>query len=139
MFADDTHLIYADNDTSNIESCLSEDLLNMNANKRTKTEFMLTGCGPRVNTLIAPHQSQRKSFGVEQVLTKSLGVTIDDKLCWNCHIEKLTKKIACGIGDMKRVSNLIPQATLHLIYQALAQSHFNYGSTVWGACGKIAE
>ena len=54
MFADDTHLIYADNDTSNIESCLSEDLLNMNANKRTKTEFMLTGCGPRVNTLTAP-------------------------------------------------------------------------------------
>ena len=73
------------------------------------------------------------------VLTKSLGVTIDDKLCWNCHIEKLTKKIACGIGDMKRVSNLIPQATLHLIYQALAQSHFDCGSTVGGACGKIAE
>ena len=63
MFADDTHLIYVDNDTSNIESCLSEDLLNMNANKRTKTEFMLTGCGPRVSTLIAPDQSQRKSFG----------------------------------------------------------------------------
>lgn len=44
---------------------------------------------------------------MEQVLTKSLGVTIDDKLCWNCHIEKLTKKIACGIGDMKRVSNVL--------------------------------
>ena len=26
MFADDTHLIYEDNATSNIESCLSEDL-----------------------------------------------------------------------------------------------------------------
>ncbi|RMX49405.1 hypothetical protein pdam_00022304 [Pocillopora damicornis] len=76
---------------------------------------------------------------VEQVLTKSLGVTIDDKLCWNCHIEKLTIKIACGIGDMKRVSNLIPQATLLLIYQDLAQSHFDYCSTVWGACEKIAE
>ena len=63
MFADDTHLTYADNDTSNIESCLSEDLLNMNANKRTKTEYMLTGCGPRLNTLTAPHQSQRTSFG----------------------------------------------------------------------------
>ena len=66
-------------------------------------------------------------------------ITWCNKLCWNCHIEKLTKKIACGIGDMKRVSNLIPQATLHLIYQALAQSHFDYCSTVWGACGQIAE
>ena len=69
--------------------------------------------------------------GVKQVATtKSLGITIDDKLRWNCHIEKLTKKIAFGIGAMKRVRHLVPPATLHLIYQALTQPHFDYGSTV---------
>ena len=73
---------------------------------------------------------------VKQVAsTKSLGITIDDKLSWNCHIEKLTKKIASGIGAMKRVRHLVPPATLRLIYQALIQPHFDYCSTVWGTCG----
>ena len=36
---------------------------------------------------------------------------------------------------MIRVRHLVPQATLHLIYQALIQPHFDYCSTVWGTCG----
>ena len=76
------------------------------------------------------------SFRVKQVATtKSLGITIDTKLSWNCHIEKLTKKVASGIGAMKRVRHLVPPATLHLIHQALIQPHFDYCSTVWGICG----
>ena len=36
---------------------------------------------------------------VSQVTTaKSLGVTIDDRLDWSGHIEKVTKKVASGIG-----------------------------------------
>ena len=30
---------------------------------------------------------------------------------------------------------LVPQATLHLIYQALIQPHFDYCNIVWGNCG----
>lgn len=45
-----------------------------------------------------------KGTRVKQVATtKSLGITTDDKLSWNCHIEKLTKMIDSGIGAMKRV------------------------------------
>ena len=57
------------------------------------------------------------------------------KLSWNCHIEKLTKKIASGIGAMKCVRHLVLPATLHLIYQVLIQAHFDYSSTVWGTWG----
>ena len=61
MYANDTHLTYANNDVHNIESCLSEDLLNvytlLKANKltlnMTKTEFMLRGSGQRLNSLTA--------------------------------------------------------------------------------------
>ena len=50
MYADDTHLTYADNDICSLEASLNQDLLNINnwliANKltlnMTKTEFMLT-------------------------------------------------------------------------------------------------
>ena len=51
MYADDTHLTYADNDICSIEASLNQDLSNINrcliANKltliMTKTEFMLIG------------------------------------------------------------------------------------------------
>ena len=65
---------------------------------------------------------QRLSTQVSQVTTaKSLGVTIDNKLDWSSHIDQLTKKAASGIGAIKRIRHLVPQATLHLIYQALIQ------------------
>ena len=66
---------------------------------------------------------------------KSLRVIIADKFDWSSHIEKLTKKVASGIGSIKRIRHLVPQATLHLIYRALIQPHFDYRNTVWGNCG----
>ena len=52
---------------------------------------------------------------VKQVASaKSLGVTIDDKLSWNYHFEKLTKKIAFGIGAMKRVKTCKRWQAAHL-------------------------
>ena len=78
----------------------------------------------------------RNDNQVSQVTTaKSLGVTIDNKLDWSSHIDKLTKKVASAIGAIKRISHLVPQATLHLIYQALIQQHFDYCNIVWGNCG----
>ena len=111
MYAHDTHLTYADNYIGSIELCLSEDLLNvhtwLNANKltlnMTKTEFMLIESDQRPNTIAASPSVLMNSTHVKEVATtKSLGITTDDKLSWNCHIEKLTKKIASGIGAMKR-------------------------------------
>ena len=91
---------------------------------------MLIRSGPRLNTLTAPPTVSMDGIRVEQVLiTKSLGETIDDKLSWNCHIKKTNQN-----GAMIRVRHLVPQATLHFIYQALIQPHFDYCSTVWGTC-----
>ena len=97
---------------------------------------MLIGSGQRLNTIAASSSVLMNGTQVKQVATtKSLGITIDDKLSWNCHIEKLTKEIASGISAMKRVRHLVPPATLHLIYQAFIQPLFDYCSTVWGTCG----
>ena len=40
---------------------------------------------------------------------------------------QLTKKIASGIGALKPL-----EATLHLIFKALVQLHFDYCSVIWG-------
>ena len=60
---------------------------------------------------------------------------IDDKLNWSSHVDKLTKKIASGIGAIKRGRHLVAQATLHFIYRVLIQPHFDYCNIVWGNCG----
>ena len=106
MHVDDTHLTYAGSNLENIQFCLNEELTNvfnwLQANKltiiMTKTEFMLIGSRQRLNTLTASPTIRMNNTQVSHVTAiKSLGVTIDDKLDWHCHIEKLTKKIASGI------------------------------------------
>nr|XP_058947926.1 uncharacterized protein LOC131775812 [Pocillopora verrucosa] len=148
MYADDTHLTYAGSNLENVQFCLNEDLANvfnwLQANKltlnMTKTEFMLIGSRQRLNTLTASPTITMNNTQVSQVTaTKSLGVIIDDKLDWQSHIEKLTKKIAYGIGALKRIRHLIPASTLHLVYQALVKPHFDYCDIVWGNCGKTLQ
>ena len=93
MYADDTHISFASNNIDNINTVLNVDLARvekwLTANKFTlnasKTEFMLIG---------API--------IHVTSTKSLGVHIDQTLSWNVHVENLCKKIASGIGALKR-------------------------------------
>jgi len=102
----------------------------------TKTEFMPIGSRERLSSLIEFPTLAINDFQVSQVTTaKSLGVTIDDRLDWSSHIENVTKKVPSGIAAIKRIRHLVPQATLHLIYQALIQPHFDYCIIVWGNCG----
>ena len=101
----------------------------MRENKLTlnKTEFMLIVSKQKLSTLTDSPTITINDNQVRQVSTaKSLGVTIDNKLDWSGHIDELTKKVASGIGTIKRLRYLVPQATLHLIYQALIQPHFDY-------------
>ena len=144
MYADDTHLTYAGDCVDNLQLYLNQDLENvlkwLRANKltlnRTKTEFMLIGARQRLSTLAVSPTVTIYDNQVSQVTTaKSLGVTIDNKLDWRSHIDKLTKKVASGTGAIKRMRHLVPQATLLLIYQALIQPHFDYFNFVWGNCG----
>ena len=129
MYDDDTHLTNAGSSVDNIQFYLNQDLENVHnwlrANKltlnMTKTEFMLIGSRQRLSNLTDSPTITIDNVQISQVATaKSLGVTIDNKLDWSSHIDKLTKKIASGIGAIKRIRHFVPHATLHLIYQAMA-------------------
>ena len=39
------------------------------------------------------------------------------------------------MGAIKRITHFVPEATLHLIYQALIQPQFDFCNLVWGNCG----
>ena len=52
----------------------------------------------------------------------------------------VAEKIASGIAAIKRVKQFVPPATLHLIYKALIQPHFDYCNVFCWNCGiKLAD
>ena len=125
MSADDTHLTIAGNSADSIELNLNKDFASVRewliANKLTlnksKTKFMLIVSRQRLRSLV--HSPSLKIGGVQisQVpSTKSLGIYIDANLTWNVHIKNLSKKIASGIGALKRVRPFVPHRTLQFIY-----------------------
>ena len=86
---------------------MNHDLANLNkwliSNKLTlntaKTEFMLIGSRQKLSTLSSEPELSIDNFPKEKVTSvKSLGIFIDETLRWQTHIDKLSKKIASGIG-----------------------------------------
>ena len=146
MYADDTHLTFASNNIETINDVMNHDLSNVNtwlaANKLTlnssKTKFMLIGLRQRLGTYDTPPKLIIGGDIIKQVSSvKSLGVHVDENLSWNIHIEKIAKKIASGIGAIKRCCTpFVNRTTLESVFNALVQPYFNYCSEVWGHCNK---
>ena len=150
MFADDTQLTYADNDIAKIELNLTNDLESIRewliikqvTQNMSKTEFMVIGSRQRLYTLDnAPVLTAIEGASIKQVKsTKSLGLHIDEHLSWSVHVHvdvhAISKKIASGIGALKRIRSFVPRTTLHTIFHSLIQPHFDYCSVVWGNCNK---
>ena len=71
---------------------------------------------------------------------KSLGFYIDDTLSWTKHIDIISKKIASGIGALKRLMPNINLDTAVTIYNSVIDPHFQYCSTVWdGLAESLSE
>ena len=143
MYADDKHLTYASNNIEDIECTLNRDLANVSdwlkANKltlkKTKTEFMVIWSWQKLGLFDISPNLVLDSFPIKQVsTTKSVGVLVDKHLSWNAHIVSISKKIASGIGAIKRCRPFVPIETLKYAYNAIVQPHFDYCDVVWGNC-----
>ena len=98
---------------------------------------MLIGSRQKLSTLSESLELSIDNIPIKQVsTTKSLGILIDNNMTWHSHIDKLSKKIASGIGAIKRIRPSVSPEILHYIYNALVQPRFDYCSIVWGNCGK---
>ena len=56
---------------------------------------------------------------------------IDGNLVWHSQIDKITQKIASGIGAIEQIRPFAQPGTLRYICNALVQPHFRYCSVVW--------
>ena len=105
---------------SNLNTWLAANKLTLNS---SKTEFMLIGSRQKLGTYDTPPKLIIGGDIIKQVSSvKSLGVHIDENLSWNIHIEKIAKKIASGIGAIKRCRSFVNRTTLGVRFQCLSST-----------------
>ena len=61
-----------------------------------------------------------------------LGITLDECMAWNRHINKIACKLSCTIGTLKRVKRFLPSFILKMLYNSLVLPYMNYGILTWG-------
>ena len=145
MYADDTQFTASAQSIAEIEEMLNRDALNLShwlrANQlsanSTKTEFMIIASNHRINQLV---HNPRVLFGNQYInrvfQSKLLGVLIDDKLCWERHInEVIVPKVLKALWMLRVVREFLPISLLSNLYKSLIQPHFDYCSSLWGNCG----
>ena len=141
IYADDTTLYTSSNTVESLKLKLEHSLerveryfenigLKMNADKcqfmimrnvQTAEEITLN-----VNGHIL-HQSDN---------VKILGVILDKKLKWDCHINEITKKCRSLMGILFKGRHFIDQDTRKLLFNAIVQSRLNYADVVWDSCSE---
>ena len=63
---------------------------------------------------------------------KFLGVTFDQNLSRNAHIESLYKRLKCAIAIIKRIKPCLSKENFKTLYNTLFESHMLYGISIWG-------
>ncbi|XP_046679308.1 uncharacterized protein LOC124366750 [Homalodisca vitripennis] len=102
------------------EYCLRNDLI-FNASKTKCLTF-----GKNKDEVHAPPNLERVRT------TKHLGVVIDDRLTWNCHIDGLCKKLSSALFVLKRIKSIGTPTATRTAYHALFETHIRYGIVLWG-------
>ena len=114
MYTDHTHSTFARREPDLIECNLNHDLSNISdwlvASKlplnKSKTEFVVIGTRQRLRTHDRSPALAIDNSPVSQVAsTKSLGVHVDERLSWNTHITKISKKSSFGHWSPKALSS----------------------------------
>ena len=144
MYADDTE-IYASSkhgdelvanlncDLENVRKWMVQNRLQIHP---TKTKCMYIGSSYNIKNNISSNPILINNISVPRTENYTcLGVSLDERLTWEKHIDTICAKVGAGIGVMRRMKPFVPQETLKLIYEALVQPYFNYCSPLWDNCG----
>ena len=145
LFADDTNLLYADNDLKTLETVVNNELKSvcnwLNANKLTinakKSNFVIfRPAQKRINhqPCIRIPDNKNNVFALLECkdYVKFLGVLIDKNLTWRPHIDHIASKISKTVGIIARLRHHVPLNTLLQIYRSLIFPYTLYGIPAWG-------
>ena len=140
LFADDTSLVMYDNDLNRLINHVSLTFQKLSRwcieNKLTismeKTNFVLfhTPNKPLVRNV---REIATKNMVINRVdAVKYIGVTIDEKLTWNAHVEYVCNSLIKFFGIFKQLRHKVITNIVRQLYHAFIYSKIKYGLEVYG-------
>ena len=139
MYADDSTLILSSESIAEIETGLNMSLdmihrwsvknkIKVNA---SKTKCMLIGSKKKISAHeLSVHINNNPVHNVKSF--KCLGVTIDETLSWNQHVEYVKKTVSSKLAMLKRIRDCVTQKHMHTLILSLVMPSLDYCCTVWG-------
>ena len=150
LFADDTNLtstlcsfdVNIDNNCNSLQlsTNINKELKNiqiwLEINKLSlnvkKTKFMIFHHKQRNIENLIPQLNLNEQI-IERVTDFDfLGLTIDQHLTWNGHVQKISNKISRSLGIMCKLKRFLPQNILKILYNSLILPHLQYCILSWG-------
>lgn len=143
MYADDSNLKITSNtleeteiqcytELENIGNYLKEHNLLLNLQKTNYVQFKTAQNKNQTEPVVMCNSHLIKS----KTITHFLGLSIDQNLNWNSHINNVLTKINSGIYALKKMSFYCDAQTLRNIYFSYIHSHISFGICLFGATTK---
>ena len=102
-----------------------------------ETEFMIIGYPLKAKHLNLSESLVLNNHNIKRVAqTKSLGLIVDENLSWEAQFNRTMDKINSGIWALKRLTIILPQSQLSIVYYALVESQLRYVDVIWGSLSR---
>ena len=146
LFADDNSIHSRGTHLESVQRSLQEGLNDVS--KLCDQNRMVGHTGKTNSTVLASrqkHQLKPLMFNLtlgtnitEQVREhRVLGITIDEELKWQPHIDNICKQVARNLFLLGQLRNYIDIDCCKLFLNARLMAHINYASTVWSSASEI--
>ena len=77
---------------------------------------------------------------IDQVLEhRLLGITIDNKLRWDSHINNVCKTVSRRVFLLSKLRYIVDIDTRKLFFNAHIKPHIDYASVVWDGCSDVLK
>ena len=114
---------------NNIQEWLNINKLSLNVNK---TKYMIFHNHQRDIYDLIP-DIRLNNQAIERVSEFNfLGLTIDQHLSWNAHVQKISNRVGKLIGILNRLKRYLSTDILRTLYSALILQHFQFSVLNWG-------
>ena len=115
-------------DIKNLNSWFKANKLSLNIQKSVAMLFLPRKLSDNSNTLTIKIDTELLPVVTQ---TKFLGITIDNQLTWNEHINNIIRKISINKILIGKSRNLMTPTAKRNIYYAHIYPHLAYANTIW--------
>ena len=139
LFADDTTIFYSSKPSPTLQKTLNNELDKVNNWLNCNKLSLNIGKSCYLNFSLLPPPSKKVTLKMankplnKKIVTKFLGVLIDDKLLWKDHIHQVNIKLRKGIGMLYKLKEIVSKSTLKTLYYSFIFPYLDYNLLNWSS------